>query len=261
MVFQTNSYKRILKIHISLVILLQAGMIAQKVLRHYLKPHLLHLTAIFLFVILSIPWSLKGQEIITGPEIRLGYGVANQKWMPYATKELMIKGDPLRSIFLSVTYSSEINRLLVVRKGMAFKIKGTRNVETPNHYWRLHSLSSPIVLTTYGHPTLSAIGTLLFFPIGQTEGKLYLSSGLSIDYLLKEKPKVHEVFPYDVEVYFDESDYRKTVVMGTFGVGFELLHNIFLEFEYGTGISSSMNVRQMQIKDNYYSFSLVFRAN
>jgi hypothetical protein len=247
---------RIIPTKASISAALQAGMY---VLQSYLKPPLLP-TAV-LFLLLSFPGSITGQEVSNGLEVRVGIGVANQKWKPYDSKELMIKGETQKNPFLSIAYVSKIHRLLAVRTGMAVKWKGTQNIETPNHSYQSSSFykpPSPRVYTSYLQPALSAMGTFMFFPYGHANGGLYLSSGLSVDYLLGKKPMVHEVFPYNVTVHFDENDYRRMTAVATFGVGFELVRNLFLEFEYATDLTHCLNVRQMQIKDSFYSFSLVF---
>jgi len=180
--------------------------------------------------------------------VRAGLGIANQTWRPYGSELLKIKGEPIISPYFSFSHNSDLTGKFLFRSGITFKMKGTRDLKTRG------------AITSYARPVMAAHGTLLFYPHKHSAGGPFLSGGLGVDYGFREKPKVREAFPYAVEIYFDNTDYRRMSAFASFGAGFGFGRGINFEFEYNYYLSKSLKVRQLHINDTFFSIFLLVQG-
>jgi hypothetical protein len=218
-------------------------------------------TTILIFLFIS-PQHLFAQKFAEMLSAKAGLGIAKHTWRPYGSDYLKIKGESIYRPYMSISFDSELTNKFKLRKGLSYKMKGTNNIRTrnpgynPHHSWPF--LPNPYYITIdYAYDVLSASGSLLFFPFNHSEGGIYFSTGFGVDYIVSKKPKVHDFFPYKVDIYFDDRDYKRATMFGSLGVGLMLAKDVYLEFEYAPSITRSLNVRQMHINESFFSISLV----
>lgn len=220
------------------------------------------LSGLFLILSLGSPANTFAQKFAEMLSAKAGLGIANHTWRPYGSDYLKIKGESIYRPYMSINFDSELTNKFKLRKGLSYKMKGTNNIRTrnpkynPYHSWPY--LPNPYYITTnYAYDVLSASGSLLFFPFNHSEGGIYFSTGFGVDYIVSKKPKVHDFFPYKVDIYFDDRDYKRATMFGSLGFGLMLAKDIYLEFEYAPSITRSLNVRQMHISESFFCISLV----
>jgi hypothetical protein len=202
-------------------------------------------------LILTFPNPVQAQLSPKSINMRVGFSHANQIYKLYGSNDLKGSGDPVKGATISLAYNSVLSNKFILNSGLNYKSKGVWR----NRYSRN---SAAMAISPYRTDALSTSWKLMFFPYDHSNGVMYLGSGVGLDCMLAKKPKIHERFPYNVEVYFDQNDFRRVTMFASVCAGLMIFGDgAYIEFEYAPVITRNLNVRQLQIRDTFWSVSLV----
>lgn len=212
--------------------------------------------AVFLSIVVIVflvHFQLAGQSFDQTICLRAGVGFANQAWKPFGASFMKGNGKSIVNPYVALYYQFQVSKMFAIRSGFEMKANGIRDLTFPKINGALNRGNWVNTQLNY----LTASGTFILFDYPNPKHPHYLGLGLGLEYLLNKKPEVNNQFPLYLDTYFDGNDYRSLNLVANLSFGLAISKYSFIEFAYTPSITRSLNVRQLKIRNSFFSVSLI----